>query len=120
MVNSSEKTLFEIMDKMVRLDYENCTIKGQCCPYEDQHFFITILGTIGIIFNFIGVVHLLLKGRSKCFNNLLATMALADIIFLGLSSSLGYAALTMKYASQWFTVYMYSGFFWPPEKKLKL
>ena len=105
MVNSSNKTLLEIMDKMVRLDYENCTIEGQCCPYEDQHFFITILGTIGIIFNFIGVVHLLLKGRSKCFNNLLATMALADIIFLGLSSSLSYAALTMKYASQWFSMH---------------
>lgn len=84
-------SVFMLMKDFITFENQEWTDKGECGQIEDQLIFIIVFSIIGIVFNFAGVVYLLLRGKSKCFINLLATMAFTDLIFLGLSTSLCWA-----------------------------
>ena len=88
---TNNETIFTLMKDLKTS--ENTSPVGEC-SVKDQLIFIIIFGIIGMVCNFVGVMYLLSRGRSKCFVNLLTTMAFTDLIFLTLSTSLCFAFLT--------------------------
>ena len=62
--------------------------------YKGHLIFVTCVCLVGILFNLVGVIHMLIRRTtSNCFIKLLATMALTDLLLLGISTSMCFAFL---------------------------
>ena len=83
---------------MFRIDMDhhptNLSTKERCYETKDRLMFIIVFCTIGATLNTGGIIYLLSRDRSKCFVNLLTTMAFVDVVFLGLSAILCLAHLS--------------------------